>query len=103
MHAKTISAAGHGGEELTELAGKSSGLRSVQLNHLPEKMVRQKSNAIGKEAEEQAHEEVSHGLRVCAALFKAGGELGKLSRRRFGDAGGGALRAELLGIGEGVA
>ncbi len=45
---------------------------------------------------------MGHGLRVRAALLKTVGELGKLRRRRFRDAGGGALGAELLGIGEGV-
>jgi len=102
VDAKAVAAGGHGREELAELAGEAGGLGSVQFNHLAEEVVRQKANAIGKEAEEQPHKEVGHGLRVRSGLFQADGELGKLRGRRFRDAGGGVLRAELLGIGEGV-
>ena len=75
---------------------KLAGLALFEFNHLAEKVFRQKADAVGKEAKEQAHEKVRDGLRVMAALLKTGGELGKLHRRRFRDAGGGALRAELL-------
>jgi hypothetical protein len=69
---------------------------------LPEKVIRQKADAIGEQTEQQAHQEMSHGLRIMAAQLKAGGELGKLRRRRFGNARSGALWAELFRIGEGV-
>ena len=102
MHAKAVPAGGHGREKLAELAGEAGGLGSVEFDHLPEKVVRQEADTVCEQTEQQPHEEMRHGLRVMAALFKAGGELGKLPRRRFCDAGGGALGAELFGIGEGV-
>src|ERR1019366_2908096 len=63
-------------------------------------MVGQKADAVREQTEQQAHEEVSDALGFRAPLFKTGGELGKLPRRCFCDAGGGALGTELLGIGE---
>ena len=102
VHAKVIPAGGHGREELAQPSGEVGGRGPVEFDQLPEKMVRQKADAVRKEAEKQAHEEMSNGFRLYPALAKTGGELGKLLRRRFRDAGGGALGAELLRIGEGV-
>ena len=93
MRAKDVSRGGHGREELAQHTDENGWFGAVALNHLSENMLRQKADAVGKEAKEQTHEKVSHGLRVMAALLKAGGELGKLHRRRFSDTGGGAFRA----------
>jgi hypothetical protein len=65
-------------------------------------VVRQKADAIGKEAEEQAHEEVGYGFGVRVALLQANGELGKLRGRCLRDAGGSVLRAELLRVSKGI-
>jgi hypothetical protein len=69
MDAKVIAAGGHGGEELAEHPSKAGGRCPVEFNHLPEKVVRQKADAIRKEAEKQPHEEMGNGLGFMAALL----------------------------------
>lgn len=63
-------------------------------------MVREQTDAIGKETEKQPHEKVSSGLRLRSALRKTGGELGKLRCCGFRYAGGGGLGLEFVRFGE---
>ena len=63
-------------------------------------MIGQKANAIGKEAEEETHEEMRGALWRNALLLQAVGKLGEFRRRVLGDASLGGLWAEQLGIGE---
>jgi hypothetical protein len=86
MRAKDVSRGCHGCKELAQHTGEDCGLGAIAVNHLPEEMVRQKADAVGKEAEEQPHEEMGYVLGFCAALLKTRGQLGKLSCRRFRDA-----------------
>ncbi len=78
VDAKAVPAGGHGREKLAELAGEFGGRGSVEFNHLAEEMVRQQADAVGKEAKEQAHEEVGGALGIDPALAKAGSELGRI-------------------------
>ena len=57
-------------------------------------MIRQQSDAIGKEAEQQAHEKVRGPFRVCASIAQAHGEGAKLRRRLLGDTRSGPLRPQ---------
>ena len=69
MRAKGAAAGGHGSEELAELAREVGGSSLIEFDHLPEKMIGQKSDAVSKETEEQAHKEMRRALRVNAALL----------------------------------
>src|SRR5258708_463673 len=100
MHSKRAALGGHGGEELAELAREIWGLAFVQTNHLPEEMVGQEADAIGKEAEEQPHEEVGRTLRINSSGHQVGSELGELRRYLLGYAGAGSLWSEQGRFGE---
>jgi hypothetical protein len=63
VHSKRAATGGHGREELAELARKVCGLASVHFDHLPEKVIGQKTDAVREEAEKQTHEEVRGALR----------------------------------------
>ena len=82
------------------MRAKFGGLPLSKLNHLPEEVIGQKADAIGKEAEEQAHEEVGGTLRVNSSGHQVGSELRELGRHLLGDTGAGGLRAEQGRLGE---
>ena len=63
----------------------------VLLNHLPEEMIWQEADAIGKQAEQQTHEEMGGPFRVCASLPQTGGKVTKLRRRLLCDTRSGPL------------
>src|ERR1019366_7406851 len=52
VHAKAVSAGGHGRAKLAELAGEANGLGSIEFDHLAEKMVRQKADAVCEQTEQ---------------------------------------------------
>ena len=61
---------------------KFAGLALIEFDHLPEEVLRQQADAVSKEAEQQAHEEMRGVLWVNAPSLQAVGELGKLRQLR---------------------
>ena len=68
----------HRGKELFQLADKLFGLLAVNLNGLAEEIVGQQPYAVGKKAEQEAHDKAGHGVVVfvaCAQVVLQAGEL----------------------------
>ncbi len=87
---------GHGGEEVFQFANELSRLQAICLDHLAEHIVRQKTHAVGKEAEEQPHDETSQCLVIGSRLPQFRLQLGEFVRRLHRNANFQRARSELF-------
>ena len=70
-----------------------------KLDHLTKEMIRQKADAIGEEAEEEAHQEVSGALRLnCLSLASCRRAWRIPTASILRDARAGGLRAKQIGL-----
>ena len=89
---------GHGGEELFELANEFLRLPAIRFDHFAEDIIREKSDAIGEEAKEQAHDKASQCLLIDPQLAQVRNQLGEFLRRSFRDANFKSAGLELVWI-----